>query len=76
MNGPIYIGNDGGIGLSSEGTNIGVGFTQINFASTNGTAIAITTWVVEADLILVLLQSRLHQVLRLVSLSLLAHNSQ
>ena len=43
MNGPIFIGNDGGIGLSSEGTNIGVGFTQINFASTNGTAVAITT---------------------------------
>ena len=41
MNGPIYIGNDGGLGISSEGTNLGVGVTQINFASTNGTAIAV-----------------------------------
>ena len=41
MNGPIYIGNDGGLGISSEGTNLGVGVTQINFASSNGTAIAV-----------------------------------
>ena len=41
MNGKIYIGNDGGLGISSEGTNLGVGVTQINFASSNGTAIAV-----------------------------------
>ena len=33
----------GTIGVSSEGTVIGTGVTQINFASTNGTAWSVTT---------------------------------
>ena len=41
MHGEIRVGGGAGIGIGSEGSFIGAGVTQINFNSTNGTAIAV-----------------------------------